>query len=176
MAGVMASFTPLFGLHFVVAALLAKAMRGNIVASLAGTLVANPLTFPFIAIASLWTGNWLLGRRMEEGTMTTLFKRFGDAAEDLWHNATAPFRAGETVTWHGLAAFWDDLFLPYLIGGILPGLACGIASYYLVLPAVAAWQKGREARAEKRLARKLERMRKKAEKAASKGAAGKEKA
>jgi len=33
-AGVLVSFTPFFGLHFVIAALIAKAMRGNIPAHL----------------------------------------------------------------------------------------------------------------------------------------------
>ena len=167
MAGVLVSFTPLFGLHFLLAALLAKVMRGNILASLAGTFIANPLTFPFIVLVSLWTGKRLLGREMEEGVARDFFRRLSDAFEDLWHNATAPFRAGETVHWTGLARFWDELFVPYAIGGLIPGVICGLAAYYLTLPAVTAWQKGREARMQRRLERKLERMRKRAEKAAA---------
>jgi uncharacterized protein (DUF2062 family) len=33
-AGVFVTFTPLFGMHFIVAALLAKLMKGNILAAL----------------------------------------------------------------------------------------------------------------------------------------------
>ena len=171
MTGVVVTFTPFFGLHMVLAAVLAKVMRANMLAAVAGTFIGNPLTFPFIVVASLWTGKRMLGRPMEDGLVQDFFRRFGDAAEDLWHNLTAPFKAGDVMHWAGLGRFWNELFLPYLIGGILPGMVCGLIAYYLTLPAVTAWQKGREARAGKRLARKLERMRKKAEKAAAKGAA-----
>ena len=170
-AGVAVTFTPFFGLHMVLAAVLARMMGGNMLAAVAGTFIGNPLTFPFIVVASLWTGKRMLGRPMEEGVVRDFFRRFGDAAEDLWHNVTAPFVKGEAMHWDGLVRFWNDLFLPYLIGGIVPGIACAIAAYHLTLPAVTAWQKGRAARVEKRLARKLERMRKKAEKAAAKEAA-----
>ena len=55
-AGVFISFTPFFGLHFLGAALIAWAIRGNIPAALIATFVGNPLTFPFIATASLEVG------------------------------------------------------------------------------------------------------------------------
>ena len=44
------------------AALLAKLMRGNVIASLLATFVGNPLTFLPIAAISMQTGNFLLGR------------------------------------------------------------------------------------------------------------------
>ena len=48
--GVAVSFTPLIGFHLVLAAVLAYLMRGNVIASWAGTIVGNPWTFPFIFI------------------------------------------------------------------------------------------------------------------------------
>lgn len=54
--GAAVSFTPFMGLHFVFAGLLAKAMRGNIVAAMIGTAVGNPWTFPFI-----WSACYRLG-------------------------------------------------------------------------------------------------------------------
>ena len=48
-AGVFVCFTPFFGLHFFMAAILAFLMQGNIVAALLATFFGNPLTFPFIA-------------------------------------------------------------------------------------------------------------------------------
>ena len=65
-AGLFVSFTPFFGFHFMMAALVAWIIRGNIVAALLGTFVGNPLTFPFIAVLSV-----TLGRRMldVEGTL-----------------------------------------------------------------------------------------------------------
>ena len=46
--GSMVSFTPLLGLHFVLAVIFAFLIRGNFIAALIGTVVGNPLTFPFI--------------------------------------------------------------------------------------------------------------------------------
>jgi hypothetical protein len=60
-AGAVTVFTPLFGLHFVVAAILAKIMRGSILASLLATFIGNPLTYVPIAIISLQTGPFPAG-------------------------------------------------------------------------------------------------------------------
>ena len=60
--GVFVTFSPLFGLHFFLAALFAWILRGNVVASLLATFVGNPITFPFIAATSYRTGLWLMGR------------------------------------------------------------------------------------------------------------------
>ena len=46
--GAMVSFTPLLGLHFLLAIFFAFLFRGNIIAALIGTFVGNPITFPFI--------------------------------------------------------------------------------------------------------------------------------
>ncbi len=59
--GAVASFTPFFGIHIVLAAALAWLVRGNILAAVFGTMVGNPLTFPFIAAFSLETGWRILG-------------------------------------------------------------------------------------------------------------------
>ena len=60
--GVFASFTPFFGLHFVIAGLLSFLVRGNVVASLLGTFLGNPVTFPFITVFNLNLGSWLIGK------------------------------------------------------------------------------------------------------------------
>ena len=43
-AGVFTTFTPFYGLHFILAGILAKILRGNIVAAILGTFFGNPLT------------------------------------------------------------------------------------------------------------------------------------
>ena len=48
--GSMVSFTPFIGFHFLLAVFFAYLLRGNIVASLIGTFIGNPFTFPFIWI------------------------------------------------------------------------------------------------------------------------------
>ena len=59
--GAAASFTPFLGLHFVIAALAALALRGNVVASAFGTVVGNPVTFPIILPWTYTFGRALLG-------------------------------------------------------------------------------------------------------------------
>ena len=60
--GIFASFTPFFGLHFLIAGLLSFLVRGNVVASLIGTFLGNPVTFPFITLFNLNLGAWLIGK------------------------------------------------------------------------------------------------------------------
>lgn len=60
-SGAAVSFTPFMGLHFVLAALLAVLVRGNVVASAIGTAVGNPWTFPFIWLWTYSLGSWILG-------------------------------------------------------------------------------------------------------------------
>ena len=59
--GVAISFTPFIGFHLLLAAITAWIIRGNIISSAIGTLIGNPWTFPFIWVAVLSTGNYLLG-------------------------------------------------------------------------------------------------------------------
>jgi uncharacterized protein (DUF2062 family) len=59
--GAAVSMTPFLGFHFVLAALLAWALRGNILASAFGTIVGNPWTFPLIFWWTHKLGNMLMG-------------------------------------------------------------------------------------------------------------------
>ena len=66
-AGVFTTFTPFFGLHFVIAWLLSRIMRGNVLAALMATFFGNPLTYVPIAATSLWFGHRILGRHASRG-------------------------------------------------------------------------------------------------------------
>ena len=154
-AGVFTSFTPLFGFHFVVAAGLAGLMRGNMLAALLATFFGNPLTFPLIVAVSMEVGSWLLGR--PSVPLPFVFEAFTAATLDLWHNIIAIFTPDQT-DWSGWSRFFDRVFLPYLVGGILPGIGCGIAAYFLSNPLIAAYQKARVARLKKRFAKKREKV------------------
>lgn len=138
-AGVFVTFSPLFGMHFVVAVMLARLMKGNMLAALMATFVGNPLTFVFIALASLKTGHIILGTELEEGELSALSRKFGDAGSDLWHNFVAVFTHAK-MDWSGLAIFSRDVFYPYLIGGIIPGVICATIAYYLMVPLLRAYQ------------------------------------
>lgn len=142
-AGILASFTPLYGFHFLTAALFATVVRGNILASLLATFAGNPLTFPFIAAISLKCGHWILGSRFVEDSDSTLVEKFGSAFSEVWQNLRAIFTP-ERAHWEGLRVFFDEVFLPYLVGGIVPGIIAGLIAYYVSLPLIAAYQNRRK--------------------------------
>lgn len=152
-AGILASFTPLFGFHFVIAATIGYLIRANILASLLATFIGNPLTFPFIAGSALATGNWIFGL---EGNFSfpQIMAAFSRAGAELWHNLGALI-TGEPVHWTSLKRFFDRVFLPYLVGGIIPGTIAGIVGYYVTVPLVAAYQRRRK----KKLRERFERIR-----------------
>lgn len=140
-AGVFTAFTPFYGLHFFLAALIAWVMRGNIVAALLATFVGNPLTYVPIGVIAMETGYWLLGldKTMRHGSIGD---KFVGAGRDLWHNATALF-TDRQAEWQELALFYDEVFWPYFIGGIIPGVVFALVAYYVSLPLITAYQNRR---------------------------------
>lgn len=155
-AGVLISFTPLLGLHFVAAALLAKLLRGNILAAVLATFFGNPVTYLPIAASAIATGNYLLGRGVTTRVDRSLGDTFAGAGRDLWHNFLALFSPAK-MEWAELAVFNEQIFLPYLIGGIIPGAICASVVYILARPLISAYQNSRR----KKLRGKLDQLKKK---------------
>ncbi|MBX2854784.1 MAG: DUF2062 domain-containing protein [Rhodobacteraceae bacterium] len=120
--GAMASFTPFFTLHIFVAAFYGWIVRGNIISAAFGTIVGNPISFPLIATACMSTGNFLL---MRAGG--------GDYSSKLTFE----------YAWNFPFDFFESIFTPYLVGGIIPGLLAAVASYFLLRPLVARFQQKR---------------------------------
>lgn len=147
-AGTLVSFTPFFGFHFVSAALVAWAIRGNVLAAILATFVGNPVTFPLIAVSSIELGHRLLGIHapMDFGS---ILAAFGNAWGEVWRNITA-FYTDERVQWGSLKVFFKTIYLPYLVGGLGPGLVVSTALYYATLPALHAYQKLRALKARER--------------------------
>lgn len=141
--GVLASFTPFFGFHFILAATIAFVLRGNLLASAIGTFFGNPVTFPFIAATAMTIGQTVTGLGIEKPA-----DGFGFGW--LWQNL-------------------DAIFVPYLVGGLAPGLATATVTYFLLRPVVAAYQDRRRlklmARAKDRLRRSAAARRRRAEEA-----------
>ncbi len=150
-AGVFTTFTPFYGLHFLVAVVIAAVMRGNFLAALLATFFGNPLTYIPIIATSMFSGYWILGldpsrlkfRSHEPGEMPSVGERFADAAYALWHNFQSMFTPDQ-ADWSSLASFYNEVFFPFMIGGIVPGLIGGIISYYLSLPVIRAYQQRRK--------------------------------
>ncbi len=166
-AGVLVSFTPFFGLHFIAAAVMARALRGNIMAGLLGTFFGNPLTFPFIAPSALQTGYMLLGKPPETVHDPRLLGKFSGAGGELFHNIGALFTNAD-ADWTRLHEFFWTLFYPYLIGGLIPGVIAGLAVYYVSVPVISVYQKRRRGRLKKKLAELRAKSAKKADEANSK--------
>ena len=158
-AGVFVCFTPFFGFHFVLALALSFVMQGNMLAALLATFFGNPLTFPIIATLSIELGSWMLG--LNYGIpLQQIVAAFSNASLELWRNFTAIFTP-EVAHLDRLISFFGHVFMPYLVGGIIPGIICAIIGYMLTLPVISAYQKGRIKRLKKRSEKKraLERAR-----------------
>ncbi|MGB3688351.1 MAG: DUF2062 domain-containing protein [Jannaschia helgolandensis] len=150
MVGVFTTFTPFYGLHFFVAASLAIAVRGNVMAALLGTFFGNPLTYVPIAVVSLNLGHFMLGTEVRGAVDENIFGKFFGAGEDLFWNSWNAL-VGNSVDWTATAVFWNDVFLPWLVGGLVPGIFTGIAAYTISLPLIEAYQKRRRGRIKKKL-------------------------
>ena len=138
-AGVFTTFTPFYGFHFVCAALIALVMRGNILAAIMATFFGNPLTYVPIGVVSLQTGHWLLGSRFSKEAERSFGGKFVDAGADLWNNMWN-LLLGQPRDWSQWHVFYDEVFFPYMIGGIIPGIVTATAAYYLSVPLIRAYQ------------------------------------
>jgi uncharacterized protein (DUF2062 family) len=162
-AGVFVSFTPLFGLHFLAAASLAWVLRGNILAALLGTFFGNPFTFPLIVVSAMETGSLILGR----GHMATprrVMRGFKNVWTEIGDNLTA-LVTPTGFNWDQTRDFLADVFLPYMLGGMVLGSVVGVAAYFVSLPIIRAYR----ARRARKLQQRFERARQKAEKTATDG-------
>lgn len=147
-AGVFVCFSPFFGFHFLLAVMLAFVMQGNLLAALLATFFGNPLTFPIIASVSFELGSWMLGGQASM-PLPEIVAAFSRASVELWSNFTAIFTA-EVTHWDRLDRFFQGVFLPYLVGGIIPGVITAVIAYVLSRPLIAAYQKSRIKRLKKR--------------------------
>ncbi|MDB5664355.1 MAG: hypothetical protein JWS11_898 [Cypionkella sp.] len=151
-AGFMIGFLPLPGLQFVAAWAAARLVRGNLFAALLGTFNTNPLTTPFFAVFAMTLGHWIMGVQ-EPLSAEAIGGAFAHAGGDLWRNMVAIFTP-ETMHWGGLIRFWHEIYVPYFIGALLPGLVISAIAYYLTIPLVQTYQKARAAKADDRRERR----------------------
>ena len=103
--GSMVSFTPFIGFHFLLAVFFAYLLRGNIVASLIGTFVGNPFTFPFIWIFIYKVGN-------------VFFKNDNNFSLEF--------------TFQSLFDKGYDILIPMLIGSLIVSIPVWFISYFTV--------------------------------------------
>jgi uncharacterized protein (DUF2062 family) len=116
-AGVFTSFSPFIGLHFLIAAILAFILRGNIVASALGTFFGNPLSVPIIWASTLSVGQTILGFDKSEHQVVHLVEIFRKI--DISNFG------------HVLSDLWEPVIKPMFFGGVLLGLLFGLIFYCL---------------------------------------------
>jgi len=163
-AGFFIGFLPLPGLQFLAAWGMARLMRGNVLAALLGTFNTNPVTTPPFTVFSVWLGHWMLGIEAPLNAKYIL-SALENAGHDLWYNFMALF-GPEKAQWDGLIQFWNEIYLPWLIGALGPAIVISAIAYYVTIPLVEAYQKARAATADERAERRRKMRAKLAEAAA----------
>jgi uncharacterized protein len=111
--------------------------------------MSNPFTTPFIAVASIELGHWMLGIDAPLDFIT-IVEAFGNAGSELWNNLKAVFTP-EPTNWENLGVFFRTIYLPYFVGSIVPGLIVSTLFYYVSIPLVRAYQKLRTNRQKERI-------------------------
>lgn len=147
-AGSLVGFLPLPGMQFVAAWGFSRLIRGNLLAALLATFNTNPITTPFFAVMAMSLGHWILGI---EAALTPEYigRAFAHAGHDIWFNFKALFTS-DVARWDGLIQFWHEIYWPYFIGALGPGIILSLIGYYITIPLVGAYQKARAAKADDR--------------------------
>ena len=157
--GIFASFTPLFGLHFLIAGLLSYVLRANVLASLIGTFIGNPITFPIITVFNLKLGEWILGsNEYSSGDGGKIFEGFLDFIFLIYKSLFTEGSIGENSV-PRMNEFLYGVFIPYSLGGLFLGISVAIISYFLLRPLVSTYKKKRDSLKARRLKKKLMRKR-----------------
>lgn len=119
--GVYMSFSPFLGFHLALSGLIAWLLGANVVASLMGNFLGNPITYPFMWAAIYKAGALLMGSPIDSGVQPS-----GGFSFDM------------TGAW--------DLFMPMLIGSVPVGILAALLFYFPVRTGVRRYQAARRAR------------------------------
>ena len=115
--GSMVSFTPLIGFHFVLAVIFAYLLRANYIAALIGTIVGNPISFPFIWGLIYKVGAFIV-----------------DKPEDnLRPNINFEVIINQTY----------DIFIPMLVGGAVLAIPIWVITYFITYSFVSSFKKAK---------------------------------
>ncbi len=112
-AGAFTSCTPFLGLHVVSAVVIAWVLRGNFFAAAFGTFIGNPLTYPFVWLATYDVGAFVLGHHGQGPVVPSFSGGLFSMSASAWHQV------------------WP-LFEPMVIGMVPVGLAAALITYVLV--------------------------------------------
>ncbi|HMV46693.1 MAG TPA: DUF2062 domain-containing protein [Blastocatellia bacterium] len=120
--GALIGFSPLLGLHTIIAAIVAVVWRLNKVALFTGVYISNPWTVAPVVAVSWAIGRWFVETppiELPQFTMTAI--------------ASAEF-------WRQIASQWPQL-LPFAIGASIVSVVCALVSYPLMLYVLRAYRR-----------------------------------
>lgn len=120
--GTLIGFSPLLGLHTVIAAVIAVIWRLNKLALFTGVYISNPWTMaPVVALS------WAIGRLFVK-TPPVALPHF------TWSGLTSE------VFWRQVASQWPQL-VPFAIGSCIIAVFCSLVSYPLMLYVLRAYRR-----------------------------------
>ncbi len=137
--GVFVSFSPFFGIHVLLAFLIARFLRVNILAAILGTFMGNPVTFPIIAAFNFGVGGLFIDVSKEGVAEKTFLEQLVDVSYALSENVKKIF-LGHDTDFSTTIEFFYGIFLPYLVGGFILGSIAATISYFIVTPAIATYR------------------------------------
>ncbi|ACP24617.1 conserved hypothetical protein [Sinorhizobium fredii NGR234] len=110
-AGAAAACTPLFGLHIVLAVILAWLFSGNLVAAVITTALANPITIPVILTASYEIGMAITGPQAGPSVGSVEIARLIEKMQlvELWGPVLKPMLVGSLALALGGASVFYPL-------------------------------------------------------------------
>lgn len=140
-AGVFIGFTPLYGMQFLLAGLLAWVLGGSVLASVLGTFVANPLSFPLI-----WFSTYKIGCIM---LTVNLLGACGALPEGLAGSASAIFARLMDFSVETAIMLFQGVWpvvKPMVLGSLPLGALAAAATYVVVRQMVELRQRRRRER------------------------------
>lgn len=147
-AGACVSMTPLLGLHFVCAVIVAWLTRGNMVVALIATAVGNPWTFPFIFYGGHVLGGIVLQNPAPRGHFRESMGAMKQFFVDLFSWATSGAWQGRFVS--GVLDLWDSLLVllhmaqNMIVGGVVMAVVVWFVSYKFILQSVGRYRRFRQ--------------------------------
>ena len=129
--GVFIAFSPLLGLHTIMATVIAFAFRFNKIAIYTGTFINNPiLTLVPIIIVSYAVGAFILGRPLSiPGEGVELLRNPHLFSGDYYRRL--------------FVQSWNNIVWPFAIGGTVLSVVCSVVAYPLTLRALRAYRNRR---------------------------------
>lgn len=122
--GIFVSCSPFVGFHTIITLILCYFFRASYIAGVLATFMGNPWTLPFVWMATIGIGNWVLGN---------------DAS------ALMPTDISLSEFLSNTDFYVYNLGLPMLIGGIPVGLVLATAIYFLIKHQIVHYRKTRAA-------------------------------